>query len=383
MTGSLMNNQKVEARKQGWLHSASFDLLLILAPAFVTGALALIFRAQFESLRVLPLWAWVAFVLLVDVAHVYATLFRTYFDRQAFESNRTLLYCMPLLAWTVGSLLYALDAIWFWRALAYLAVFHFIRQQYGFMALYGRNDSRFAKKFFRLDECFIYMTALYPILYWHCNLPRNFSWFVDGDFFEFLPLWLANLAFVLYLILGSFYTLKELIILKTESYINLPKNLIVAGTAFSWWVAIVAINSDMSFTMVNVVSHGIPYMALVWLYQKRSMNAGEIGMAEKMPEADLDSKPSIVELLIRICRTYLPAFLLLLFLLAYLEEGFWDGFIWREHLSFFKPFSFLPCIADKSVLALLIPFLALPQSTHYLLDGFIWRVKDRKSVWSA
>ena len=76
-------------------------------------------------------------------------------------------------------------------------------------------------------------------------------------------------------------------------------------------------------------------------------------------------------------------FVVFLVVLAYLEEGFWDGFIWREHLHFFLPFSLLPCVNDSAILAILVPLLALPQSTHYVLDGFIWRVKDKKSVWTA
>jgi hypothetical protein len=72
-----------------------------------------------------------------------------------------------------------------------------------------------------------------------------------------------------------------------------------------------------------------------------------------------------------------------LFFLAYLEEGLWAGFIWREHLAVFKPFSYLPPLNDGGILALIVPLLSLPQSTHYVLDGFIWKVKDRSSVWSA
>ncbi|MEO6979448.1 MAG: hypothetical protein ABI113_13750 [Mucilaginibacter sp.] len=35
----------------------------------------------------------------------------------------------------------------------------------------------------------------------------------------------------------------------------------------------------------------------------------------------------------------------------------------------------MPAITKSIVLALVVPLLALPQSTHYVLDGFIWRVK--------
>jgi len=58
---------------------------------------------------------------------------------------------------------------------------------------------------------------------------------------------------------------------------------------------------------------------------------------------------------------------------AYLEEGLWDGLVWREHASIFGIFSVLPTVSRRELLAVLIPLLSLPQATHYVLDGFIWK----------
>ena len=33
-----------------------------------------------------------------------------------------------------------------------------------------------------------------------------------------------------------------------------------------------------------------------------------------------------------------------------------------------------------SALALVVPLLAVPQLTHYLLDGFVWRVRSENPV---
>lgn len=82
MSGSLLDQTQVNVPAQPWLRSARFDLFFIAAPAFITAFVALGFKDQFENMVSLPLWAWVSFVLLVDVAHVYATLFRTYFDKE-------------------------------------------------------------------------------------------------------------------------------------------------------------------------------------------------------------------------------------------------------------------------------------------------------------
>ena len=42
----------------------------------------------------------------------------------------------PVLAFLAGAMLYSLGSMVFWRVLAYLAVWHFVRQQYGWVALY-------------------------------------------------------------------------------------------------------------------------------------------------------------------------------------------------------------------------------------------------------
>ncbi|MBX9690976.1 MAG: hypothetical protein K2Z81_01230 [Cyanobacteria bacterium] len=359
---------------QPWLSSARWDSLMIIAPAFVASFVALLFGRQFAQSDNLPLWAWVTFVLFVDVAHVYSSLFRTYLDREAFRRNRTLLLTIPAVCWTVGCLLYSVDAMIFWRTLAYVAVFHFIRQQYGFMVLYSRTEPAEFHRFRSLDAATIYSATVYPLLHWHTHMPRNFNWFVSGDFVESLPSYVSEIGLIVYGLIVLAYLFKEMLLLRTTGFFNIPKNLIVWGTALSWWVGIVAFNSDMAFTMTNVVTHGVPYMALIWLYH-RNKDAAGLGTG---PGAN-----GTRGLMKSIVLAYLPAFLIFLCLLAYLEEGLWDGLVWREHLAFFAPFSHLPAISDPAMLAILVPLLSLPQATHYVLDGFIWRVKDRNSIWSA
>jgi hypothetical protein len=154
--------------------------------------------------------------------------------------------------------------------------------------------------------------------------------------------------------------------------------LILFGTALSWWVGIVALNSDLAFTMTNVVSHGVPYMALIWLYHNKASRANA-----NVSSAQTRASKSLGRFSKNFLLSFAPAFLLFLVLLAYFEEGFWDGLIWREHLTFFTPFASLPAITDATTLSILVPLLSLPQSTHYVLDGFIWRVKDKSGSWSA
>ena len=64
----------------------------------------------------------------------------------------------------------------------------------------------------------------------------------------------------------------------------------------------------------------------------------------------------------------------LLLIFAYIEEFFWNELIWKEHTwlygSFFSTWSDqLPTIG----FAVIVGLLTMPQLTHYILDGFVWK----------
>jgi hypothetical protein len=166
-----------------YLHNPPLEILGILSPPIVvTLAVLLLYGTGSSSASNLSPWMWLVFVLGIDVAHVWSTLFRTYLHRRARTVFRVHLIVIPLLTWVFGVLLYSVGAGVFWSLFAYLAVFHFIRQQYGFFALYARSV-HYASPWLRsLDAAVVYLAALYPLAYWHLHLPRNIDWFVDGDF---------------------------------------------------------------------------------------------------------------------------------------------------------------------------------------------------------
>ncbi len=342
-----------------WLYAPAFDSLFILFPPFAALIAVLLMPVRFRATAEMPVMGWVILVLLVDVAHVYSTLFNTYFDKPRFRRHRLLYLAIPVACYLFGVVLHLIDGMLFWRVIAYLAVFHFIRQQYGFMRLYSRNDTagRFPKI---IDAITIYAATLYPLIYWHSTPGRNFNWFIEGDF-NLLPNELIkSIAGSLYVLILILYAAKELWQYFTTKSFNLPKNLVVAGTVVSWYCGIVLFNGDMAFTALNVVAHGIPYMALVWAVTRKPLQ--QSNTSEPAPVAIFN-------------RYNILVFLGSLFVLAYLEEGLWDGMIWREHTGVFHWFTSLPVIEGHVALSLLVPLLSLPQSTHYVLDGFIWKKK--------
>lgn len=333
-----------------------FDLAFIIAPAFVVTAIAALAAPWASTLSAFPVWLWVVLILGVDVSHVYSTIFRTYLDREELKRRPRLYQLTPLLLWVAGAALYAVDGMVFWRALAWLAIFHFVRQQYGFMMIYARREQ--GAKW--LDQAAIYAATLLPLVFWLTHA-RTFNWFVDGDV-PLLPLpWLAWIAAVAYGVIMLAYTGREVLCWRRTRQFNLPKNLLLLGTALSWGIGIMAFDSDIVFTATNVVAHGVPYIALNWLYGRNRLRV-------QSPSAHVSK---VLDALFR--PAMIPVYIIALILLAFIEEGLWDGLVWREHPHVFSIFTALPAVGDVHILIWLVPLLSLPQSVHYVLDAFIWR----------
>jgi hypothetical protein len=57
-----------------------------------------------------------------------------------------------------------------------------------------------------------------------------------------------------------------------------------------------------------------------------------------------------------------------LWAIAYLEELIWDRAIWHD-----RSWLFGTGFDAGGTALFLVPLLAVPQLTHYVLDGFLWR----------
>ncbi len=300
-----------------------------------------------------PDWTWVSAVLLIDVAHVWSTSFRVYFDAAEFERRIWLYTLVPVFGYAVGVALYSEGELIFWKALALLAVFHFVRQQYGWVNLYRaklKEKSRMTKW---IDTTAIYLATVYPLCFWMTSLPRKFDWFVPNDFFT-LPQIVEKGLFPIYVASLAVYFGKSFYLYFTQGFLNIGKDIIVLTTAVCWYVGIVALNSDYAFTVTNVIIHGVPYFALIYFYAKsRRETAGKFYRS-------LSSNWII--------------FLATLWALAYVEELVWNRGVWHE-----RNWIFGGNWEIGTWKMYLVPLLAVPQLTHYILDGFIWKRKNNEN----
>src|SRR5688572_26174112 len=103
--------------KTYWLFSREIDLSVFLGSA----AASLLLLAVGWQLGILngesADWTWVSAVLLIDVAHVWSTSFRVYFDKGELKRRFWLYVLVPLFAYGLGVALYSEGELLFWKVL--------------------------------------------------------------------------------------------------------------------------------------------------------------------------------------------------------------------------------------------------------------------------
>lgn len=334
--------------KQPWIHNAKTDGWLILSPPFIILLIIFLFQKQIQGLEnQYSFYTWLFLIVFVDVAHVYSTLFKTYFVKEEVRKRKLLFYGIPALSWILGLILYQFGSLTFWSVLALVAVFHFIRQQYGFMRIYARFEpDNWSKK---IDGIAVYSATVFPMLYWF-KTPRAFTWFVENEFnwFQNVPDYIPVIKILYFgiLMIWIVKTIYEMV--KTRQF-NIPKLALISGTYLSWYFGIVYFNNDLVFTLLNVISHGIPYIALIYI--------GEIKHKDDQKLNNFSFFKSTFGIFL---------FIAIILAFAFFEEFLWEVLIWNEHFS-------LNLNVSLNWFQLLVPLLVVPQLTHYLLDGFIWR----------
>ncbi len=348
-----------------WLVDPLFDGVFLVGPAVVALVLGSLAGHLAEADGSTPTWAWLALVVGVDVAHVHGTPLRVDLDGAELRRRLGLYLAVPIGLWVLGVFLYTLSPMAFWRALAYYAVFHFVKQQLGWLRLYRHRAGDRSRLDRVIDEAAIWAATGYPLISWHTRLPRPFAWLIEGDFVAGLPVAVASVARVAWVaVLVVFAARQVMRRLRGEPWCT-GKVLLVAATAATWWAGIVYWQSDFAFTAANVLVHGVPYMAFSYRYGRVRWSA-----AEREARGDHEVRPLDRALAWLFTPARFVPFAAALAALAFTEEWLWDGAVWRDHAALFA----FPGVDLSAWHALVVPLLALPQATHYVLDRYLWRL---------
>src|SRR5947199_6115421 len=157
MLGDAEASRAVSLR---WIISAREDLVWFIGSVVASYALFALYVAGLVPL--VPMV--VAWAVLVDAPHVFATFSRTYFDREERRSRGRLLW-WSLLFFAVGpvAVLLGVGFLFFFLA-ALWAYYHLVKQHYGFMVLYKKKNGDLDRTDNALDRLLLLFAFNYPFV---------------------------------------------------------------------------------------------------------------------------------------------------------------------------------------------------------------------------
>ncbi len=289
----------------------------------------------------IPFLTWLI-IYLFDVPHVYSTLFRTYWHSGEMKKRRLIYLIFPFLFYGLHLSLYKSSPLLFWQYLAYFALFHFMRQQYGWMMI-ASFKAKISKKEKSLDKIGIYSAVIFPSFWWSTH-PTSYGLFTSGDIIYIpTPQYLIQgleILYWAYSIFYGFYLLKKGPTAMSRLQVWLT-SWIVWAAAFYWF-------SSQTVMLVSIaLSHCVPYLILLYLYRD------SLSFFRKQ-------------------RAFLPIyFYVLLLAISTMDTSLWWFLETKKIIYSLSP-----------ITAYIIPCLALPDALHYVFDTFLWKNKWNPGLYN-
>ncbi len=315
-----------------WIISPRVDLTLIIGSA-LAGYLYIVLNV---ALAVPITYLWWFWSVGFDGTHIFATVSRTYLDRQERERNPLLLWGSLAVFFSLGPLMVLAG----WKLLLAIfvgvwAYYHVVRQHYGFLMLYKVKNRDLDPAGNRLDTLFLaWMLTAPPFLrffVWHpeeLGLPKRFA--------------LTSLEPLVWISVALVTALYFRRLLRQPEW-NVPKLLLLAAVVPLHWLTFHYMSWKAAVPTVTIV-HNLQYHALVWFHNRNKYT----GAAERY-----GFLPAAVA---RSLAWYAVAGLV--FSLLYRVSGYHLGRASDLAFGLFCGFGF----------------------THYYLDSRIWRVRADASL---
>lgn len=341
------------------LYSPLADTLFIFFPPLLTALIFILLKDSITPSSKVPLLLWILCATPLDAGHVLLTFFKTYGHPEERKRLKKYLIVIPVGMWLVAFFMMGSDAVIFGNFLAYMAIFHFVSQQVGFVSLYrGRHLQ--AERFRWIDKGFAYLLCLYPLAHWQSNYPKKIFWFHPAYLFK-VPGVIETIALSLLITFSILYIGKEYYLYLKKEPISISKQLILLGTGLNWYLGIVYFNNYTVFFLAIVITHTVPYTALIWFYGRKEIRRNpDLSIGARLKFQHFFSGPNVIWYFVFLCVCGL--------LLQIAEVGFFGSII-PEIEAYFHRFEIVGNWFTASIVATICMF----QFTHYILDGIIWK----------
>ena len=248
-----------------WIIGARDDLVWFIGSVAASYALFALYVA-----RLVPLVPMVvAWAVLVDAPHVFATFSRTYFDREERRARGRLLW-WSLLFFAVGpaAVLAGQGLVFFFLA-ALWAYYHLVKQHYGFMVLYKKKNDDLAATDNFLDRAFLLLAFTYPFVAFVAR---------DQEALKRVPAVLHASLGVLESVLlagvvvaGVAWLVRQVQRAWTGLALDVPKYLLLAAAIPMHWVVLLTPMPQKPIAIVAMLTiyHNLQYQRLVWFHNRK------------------------------------------------------------------------------------------------------------------
>lgn len=325
---------------------------------------------------------WFVWVTLVDTPHFFGTYSRTFLDKEEFARRRTLL--LGSLGWFLvgpaaigiswvlfqaGSASYELPWTLYMAFFGVWAYWHVVRQHYGFMALYKKKGGETDRFDYRLDSALLYGGLMLPFAVFVVRHPETQGLVGITDAAHPAIPYLQSGALALIGVLAAAYVLRQLVLWRRGSALNIPKSLFLLAVVplhvFICYSEAVLATGFFAFGAFVTVFHDLQYHAIVWFhhknrYHKPGVDATRFGWASRISK----TLPLYI-----CCAVFMGVVVRLLGCGVEIHPGCFPFYPSTEH-GMFGAFN-----TDRLLQGVLIGFAL----QHYFLDQFIWRTsKDQE-----
>jgi hypothetical protein len=282
--------------------------------------------------------------LLVEGSHLYSTYLVSYGDKEISRQLKPLFYGIPLaLVVSAFTLQFIGKQQYLYYFMAYLAVVHFIRQDFGWMKIATSFDSHAPRWLNMLDVWSSYGMTVLPMLYITRKEAVNNFWYQKGDLF-YTPDVIAHTAHHLYWPVVAIFIAGNAYHAYQTRRLNLSKYLVATNTFFGWYMSKIYVENGYLAIWLMIFHHGVPYYFIVFKTERISKD---------------------ILWLQRLGRfKYLALYLccVMVFFTVFWSLGM------NSYVVSLK--SSVP-----SLKSLIYAIAISPQMTHSILDGYIWKKK--------
>ncbi len=339
---------KNDSIRNGWIFGADRKDIWIFGYPVLLGLLIIVYLSRSiepidpytvtNSVQLLkPGIFFLIFSVFFDFPHILSSFLRIVLDQEDFQRRKKLFIGIPLLCFFSVGVLATVSKQWAIMGITYVNMFHRMKQDLGWVMYSRRMAQESDRVSYYLDRSLVYLLTLFPLIYLHM-LPEDSGWWLfPGDLaFRLSGDYINLLKFFFWGAIAGYFVI-FLLRIKKGSLINLNKIYLMTLICIAWYVGIVHFNG--ATWMIDLL-HAFPYLMLIFYFGKNKWQGAQ-GLRGR-----LFVGPSAVLL-------YLG-----LVALAYLYS---------------RPQAYLT-IPKLPFQGWIFAAMVLPSVTHYVLDGFLWKV---------